>query len=497
MLEAMLSGLVQTLSWQSLGLMLLAVPIGMIFGAIPGLGGKLGIALAIPFVFGMDPVPGFAFLLGMHAVVHTGGCIPGILFGTPGTGADAATIVDGYPMTKKGEAGRAMGASLAASGIGGLIGALFMALMIPIVRPVVLAFSPSEFFMMAIFGITLISLISGNSLRRGLIVGAFGLMLSFVGMDPQTGIVRFGFGQVFLWDGVDLISIVVGIFAFAEMIELGVKGGSISRQQDKVTGFTFAGVIQGMKDTIRERWLVLRCSLIGAFIGLVPGLGGDAASWICYGHAVQTSKDPETFGKGNVKGVIAPESANNSKEGGALIPTIAFGIPGSSGMALLLGAFIILGVAPGPMMLVDELDTVWAMVWILAITNVLGVIMLLFATGLVAKLSFVRVSLIIPFVLVFVMLGSYLSMGQWQNLVIAVIFGFIGYAMKKYDYSRPPLIIGLVLGHLAEDNLHKSLDLWGIAFLGRPLTLVLVALTVMTVLWPLFRKYRKKEAKIR
>ena len=493
MFESMLNGLLLTLQWKSMLMILLAVPIGMFFGAVPGLGGKLGIALCIPFVFGMEPVPGFAFLLGMHSVVHTGGSLPSILFGTPGTGPDAATIVDGYPMAKRGEAGRAMGAALGASGLGGLLGALFMAVMIPIVRPVVLAFSPSEFFMMAVFGITLIALVSGDSLLKGLIVGAFGLGISLVGMDPQTGIVRFGFGQLFLWDGVDLITIVVGIFALAEMMELGVKGGAIADIDESTgQGYTFSGVIEGMKDVIRHRWLFLRCGLIGSLIGMVPGLGGDAATWICYGHAVQTSKEPETFGKGNVAGVIAPEAANNSKEGGSLIPTVAFGVPGSSGMAILLGAFMVLGLSPGPMVLVEELDTVWAMVWILAIANLLAVVMFLGITGWVAKLTFLRGSLIIPFVFVMVMLGSYLAMRRWENLLLAVGFGFIGYAMKKCKYPRPPLIIGVVLGEMAEINLHKSLDLWGIGFLGRPLTLVLIAMTVLSILYPMFKSLMGK-----
>ena len=493
MLEAMLSGLLQTLSWKAMALMLLAVPIGMFFGAVPGLGGKLCLALCIPFAYGMQPINGFAFLLGMHAVVHTGGSIPSILFGTPGTGPDAATIVDGFPMAQKGEAGRAMGAALGASMVGGVIGALFMAVIIPIVRPVVLAFSPSEFFMMAIFGITLISLVSGDSLRKGLIVGAFGLGLSLIGMDPQTGVVRYGFGQLWLWDGVDLITVVVGIFALAEMIELGAKGGSIAQvSQKEAAKYDLAGVLQGVADVMRNWWLFLRCAVIGCFIGMVPGLGGDAASWICYGHAVQTSKHPDDFGKGAVEGVIAPESANNSKEGGALIPTVCFGVPGSSGMAILLGAFLILGLSPGPMMLIDHLDTVWAMVWILVITNILAAVMLLAITDWIAKLTFLRGSFIIPFVFVFVMLGSYLSARVWENLVLAVAMGFIGYGMKKYDYPRPPLIIGIVLGHMAEVNLHKSLTLWGLGFMTRPYTMVLVALTVISLLHPVYKTYFKQ-----
>ncbi len=205
-------------------LILIAVPVGMFFGAVPGLGGKLGIVLVIPFVFGMDKLSGAVFLLAMHSVVHTGGSIPSILFGVPGTGPDAATIVDGFPMTKKGQAGRALGASLGASGVGGVIGALFLALLLPFLRPLVLSFSPSEFFLLAIFGITFIAVLSGNSLIKGLLVGMFGLMLSFVALDPHTGIQRYTFNQLFLWDGVDVIAAVLALFAIPEMIALGRKG---------------------------------------------------------------------------------------------------------------------------------------------------------------------------------------------------------------------------------------------------------------------------------
>lgn len=495
MLEAIIGGLSQLLAWEPVLLMLLAVPIGCFFGVVPGLGGNIALALCIPFAFGMDPVCGLAFLLGMHAVVHTGGAIPSIMFGAPGTGPCAATVVDGYPMAQKGEAGRAIGAALAASGIGGILGAIVLALLIPVVRPLVLAFSPSEFFMMCIFGITMISLISGNSLIKGLIVGAFGLALSLVGMDPNTGVLRFGFGQTFLWNGVDLVAVVIGVFAMGEMIDLAVKGGSIAKtgHAADTSGYSFMKVTEGIKDVFRHFWLLARCSLIGAFIGMVPGLGGDAASWLCYGHAAQTSKNPEMFGKGTVEGVIAPESANNSKEGGALLPTVAFGVPGSSGMAIMLGAFMILGLTPGPMMLADELDLVWTLVWVLIITNIIAVVMMLAITGPISRLSFVRGSVIIPFVLILAFLGAFLSIGHWGNLLITIILGFLGYGMKKFGFPRPPLIIGMVLGHLAEVELHKAYTLWGLGLFLRPITLVLVVLTLISILIPVFKWYRKNK----
>ncbi len=480
MLDAVWHGLVLALSWPAIGLVFLAVPIGMLFGAVPGLGGNLGLALAIPFVFGMQPAAGFAFLLGMHSVVHTGGALPGILFGTPGTGPSAAAVPDGYALTRQGQAARAMGAALGASLLGGIVGDLFMAGLIPIVRPVVLAFGPAEVFAVAVFGITLIAAVSRGALLRGLAAGALGLALSTVGLDPQTGINRFGWGQLWLWNGVDLVAVVVGLFGLAEVIELGRHQGAIAQAGERAA-YTVRGVLQGVADVRRRAWLCVRCGLIGAFVGLIPGLGGDAASWICYGHAVQTSKHPDTFGRGNVDGVIAPESANHAKEGGSLIPTVAFGVPGSSGMAILLGAFVILGLTPGPMMLVKHLDVVWSMVWVLGLANVVAVIVFLAASGFVARLSFVRVGLIVPFVLVFIGLGSFLSQSAWQNMLVSLGAGALGYAMKRLDYPRAPLIIGLVLGRLAEVNLSLALQLWGWAFVLRPLTGLLLGLTLCSV----------------
>ncbi|MBD3677891.1 MAG: tripartite tricarboxylate transporter permease [Rhodobacteraceae bacterium] len=481
-MEAIFSPLINIVTSPYLmGLILLAIPIGMFFGAVPGLGGKLGIVLLIPFVFGMEPLPGAVFLLSMHAVVHTGGSIPSILFGVPGTGPDAATIVDGYPMAQRGEAGRALGASLGASGIGGVIGALFLAAMLPVLKPVVLAFSPAEFFLLAIFGITFIAMLSGRSLMKGVTVGLLGIMVSLVGLDPHTGSQRFTFDQLFLWEGVSVVAAVLGLFALPEMLALGVKGGSIAEVSGKMARYDLRQVIEGILDVFRNWWLTLRTSIIGAAIGAIPGLGGDAASWLCYGHAVQTCKNPENFGKGDVRGVIAPETANNSKEGGSLLPTLFFGVPGSSGMAILIGAFVMLGIQPGPHIALTGMDLVWSLIWALALANILSVFVFLAMAPAFSLLVFVRGTLLIPFVLVLAFLGAYLSEAAWENMVLLVMIGILGYFLKKYGWPRPPFVIGLVLGAIAEDSIHKALAIWGPTFFLRPLSLVLIALIVLTI----------------
>lgn len=475
-------------------LILVAVPVGLFFGAVPGLGGKLGIVMCIPFVFGMDAIPGAIFLLAMHSVVHTSGSIPSILFGVPGTGADAATIVDGFPMTQKGEAGRAMGASLGASGVGGIIGALFLLAVIPLLRPVILAFSPAEFFMLAIFGITFIAMLSGDSLIKGLLTGFFGLMLSFIELDPNTGAQRYTFDMLFLWDGINIITVILGLFAIPEMMALGVAGGSIASAGTKPAKMDYAGVIQGLLDVFRHWGLTIRTSIIGAFIGMVPGLGGDAASWLCYGHAIQSSKTPELFGKGCVEGVIAPETANNSKEGGSLLPTLFFAVPGSSGMALMLGAFIMLGIQPGPAMAITGMHLVYTLIWALVIANVLAVVMILAVVPLLGYLSYIRGNLLIPFVLILTFLGSYMGSKAWENIILLFMFGMLGYFLKKFRWPRPPFVIGLILGPIAEDSYHKAMSLWGPSFLLRPGTMFMIVLIVASVVYYIWRT-RKQMSK--
>ena len=489
--DAIWSGLAGVLTWPAFGLMLLTIPIGLIFGIIPGMGGNMGLALLIPFTFGMKPLEGFAFLLGMHTVVHTGGSIPAILFDTPGTGPNAATCIEGFPMAQKGEAGRALGAALTSSMLGGIIGAIFMALIIPVLRPVVLAFGPPEFFMLAMMGLAFISLMSGKSLLKGLMAGGMGLIISFVGMDPQTGIVRFSFGLLQLMDGINIVTIVVGLFALAEVIDMAIKGGTIAHT--KSADIKGTGVWQGIKDTFTHWWLVIRTSIIGGIIGFIPGLGGDAAAFICYGHALQTSKRKEEFGKGCVEGVIGVDAAHNAKEGGALIPTLAFGVPGSSGMAILLGAFMILGVSPGKEMFTQNLNLVFSMVWILVIANIIAVILCLPFAGPLSKITFLRTSVMIPFILVCGILGSYLTTSRISDIIITAIFGLIGYGMKRFDYARGPLILGIVLGKIAENALHISLNLYGLKFIFRPIAFIILVITLGTVLYPAYKEHMKKK----
>jgi len=489
MVEAALLGLAKVFAWPAIGYMLLGVFIGIVVGILPGVGGLFSLAVLIPFTFKMDPASAFALLLGAHAPSYTGGAITTILLNTPGDPPNAATLFDGFPMTKKGQAGRALGAALSSSAVGGVLGALFLIMLIPVMRPLVLLFAPPEFFMMAMVGIAFIAVISGKSLTKGLIAGGFGLLLGLVGLDMSTSIERFTFGTLFLWDGIHLAPVTLGLFAVAEMIEVAVQGGSIS---ETMVASEIGGVLRGIKDTFTHKWLVFRCAVLGNIIGIIPGIGGDTACFFAYGHARQTEKNREQFGTGVVEGVIAPQSAINAKEGGALVPTVAFGIPGSAGMAILLGAFYIQGIKPGPDMLNNNLWLIFSMAWTVAIANILAAAVCMAFANRMARVALLPGGYLFPVVLILCGIGAYCTRNALGDLVVTAIFGFVGYAMKKYQWPRPVVIIGLVLAKVAEKNLHLSLRLYHETFFLRPITITLILIVIVTLILTLRGRRREK-----
>lgn len=445
--------------------LLFGVLMGLALGAIPGLGGLVGLAILLPFTFDMDPYRAFALMIGLISVTSTSDTIPSVLFGVPGTSASQATILDGHPMAKKGEAGRAFGAAYMASLIGGLFGALVLAVSIPILRPIVLAFGSPEFFMMGLLGISMVAVLSGNAPVKGLIVGALGLCVGMIGMDPQTGVLRWVFGQLYLWDGLPLVPVALGIFAIPEMVDLAIKGTRIADVPDE----KLKGVTEGIRDALRHWFLVLRCALVGVWVGFTPGLGASVVDWFAYGHAVQTEKGAkETFGKGDVRGVIAPESANNAKEGGALIPTIAFGVPGSASMALLLGAMTIQGLTPGSAMLTKHLDVTYTMIWSLALSNIFGTLICLSLTNTLARIALVRINLLVPLVVVIVFLAAFQSTRHYGDLFSLLLFSLMGWFMKRFGWPRPPLVLGLVLSSIIENYLFISVSRYGAGWIVRP-----------------------------
>jgi putative tricarboxylic transport membrane protein len=491
MLEALWAGLAAIFTWPAFGLLLLGTFIGFWIGLLPGVGGLVTLAVLLPFTFGMDPISAFALLIAVHAVNGTTGDITSILFGVPGEGSAAASVLDGHPMTKKGEAGRALGASLCSSMLGALVGAFVLAVSIPVVRPVILAFTSAELFALIILGLSFVGSLTGNSWLRGIAAAGLGLALSMVGMEPQRGIARYTFAQPYLWEGIPLVPVGIGLFAIPEIIDLAVRGTSIT---DKVN--IKGGVLEGVKDCFRYWGVTLRCSMIGTIIGMIPGLGGGTAQWVAYGHAVQSAKTPEeraNFGKGDVRGVIGPGAANNSKDGGDIIPTVAFGVPGSAGMAILMGGFITLGIIPGPEMLRTQLHVIFSMVWTLIVANVITVSVCFLFLHKLAALTTIRGSLIIPPILFFIFVGAFGANNHLADLVVMVAFGVLGYTMVLLEWPRPPVVLGLVLGPLAEHYLYMAVGAFGSGFLLRPLV-IMIFLCAVAVLAYAVRQERKVAA---
>ena len=470
MLDALVSGFLQVFTFPTFPLLLLGILIGFIVGILPGIGGLVTLALMLPFVFDMKPLDAFAFLLGMLAVTSTTGDITSILFGVPGESISAALILDGHPMAKQGEAGRALGAALMSSLVGAIIGAFVLAASIPIVSPLVLTFKSPEFFALTLLGITFVASLSGESKLKGLVAAGIGLVLSMIGLDPQSGMPRYTLGMSNLWDGVGLVPVTVGLFAIPEIVDLWVKGTSIAEKRVGKLG----GVWQGVKDTFIHWGITVRCSLIGTFIGIIPGLGAGVSQWLAYAHAVQSSSDKSRFGAGDVRGVLGPGAANNSGLGGSLVPTIAFGVPGSVVMALLLGAFLIKGLVPGPSMLTKYLDLTFAFVWFIVISNIITVAVCFLFLEQLARITYVRGSLLVPGILMLVFFSAYAESKSIFDMGITLLFGFIGLVMVYTEWPRPPLILGLVLGALVERNFFISFQIHALGFLLRPVVIVIL-----------------------
>ncbi len=489
-LHALAGGLTIILEPHRLALLWGGVLCGLALGILPGIGGIAGTALLLPFTFDMDAPAAVALLLGLAATTTHGDPISAIVLGAPGHSASAATALDGYPMTKRGEGARALGAAYMSALLGGLFGALLMAIVLPVVRPAILYIGSPELLGLAVFGISMVAVLSGNTPLRGLTAACFGVMLAMIGTDPQTGTLRWTLDSLYLWDGLPLVPITLGVFALPELCDLLV-GRTAVVQKEKVDTTNWRGLWQGSVDCFTHWWLVLRCSWIGSVLGAIPGISVSVIDWISYGHALKTEKGAtQSFGRGDVRGVIAAESATCSREGGALVPTIVFGVPGSAGMAILLGAFLIKGLVPGPDMLTKNLSITYSMVWSIAIANILGSGLCYLFSSQFAKLATLRYSLILPVVLCLVYIGAFEGTRSWGDLYSLLFFGVIAWGMKHFRWPRPPLVLGFILGGIIERYMFISIGRYGIEWMARPLVIILFAVAIFSLLGPFIKDVR-------
>src|SRR6185369_12037462 len=428
-------------------ILVLGVLIGLAIGCMPGLGGVVALAVLIPFTYNLDAPTSFALLLGVAAVTTTSDLIPAVLFGVPGTVGAAATVIDGHAMARKGEAGRAFGAGFVAAAVGGIFGALVLALAIPLLQPVMLAVGSPELLAFSIFGLSMVATLSGRAPLKGLTAAGVGLMISMIGSGTQTGTLRWTFDWLYLFDGVPLIPVTLGLFALPELADLAINRKRIAGERLDVT---ISSQWEGVRDVFRNWWLVLKCSALGTALGIVPGIGSAVIDWIVYGYAVRTEKHADRFGQGDVRGVIAPESSNNAKEGGHLVPTIAFGVPAGASMAILLGAFLMHGLTPGPEMLTKRLDVTYTIVWSLTLAHVIGALICLCSSRWLARISTVRPEILLPIVLALVFVAAYEGSHDWGDLFVLLGFGVVGWLMKRLGWPRPPMVLGIVIGGIFE-----------------------------------------------
>ncbi|BBK35158.1 membrane protein [Allostella sp. ATCC 35155] len=476
MLETLWSALVGLLTGWHLAWMTVGVLVGLVIGILPGLGGIAGMAILLPFIYGMDPVSALGMLIGMVAVVPTGDTFTSILMGIPGSSASQATILDGFPMAQRGEAARALAAAFLASMIGGVIGALVLTVFVVVARPVILAFSSAELFMLTVLGLSMVGVLSGSSLLKGLLSCALGLLLGSVGAAPATGEWRLTFGFDYLTDGLPIVVVGLGIFALPEIVDLLRANRAIASVAALGRGWR-----DGIRDTLRNMGLVLRCSGIGCLIGALPGLGGSVVDWVAYGHVVQTSRDRSQFGRGDVRGVIAPESANNAVQGGALVPTLLFGIPGSGSMAIFLGGMVLLGLQPGVTMIETRLDLTYTIIWSLAIANILGAGLCVLVARHVARLTTIPYVYLAPFMLMIVLFAAYQATRDWGDILALMALGVLGIYMRRFGWPRPPLLIGFVLAPGAETYLYQAVQFHGWSWLWRPGVVIITAAILLSV----------------
>jgi putative tricarboxylic transport membrane protein len=481
MLASALHALQLLLEPSRLLLLLVGVLIGLAIGVLPGLSGIVGLAMLIPFTYNLDEYTAFALLLGMAAVITSSDFITAVLFGVPGHVGAAATVIDGHAMAKKGEAGRAFGAGFASSLAGGLVGAIVLAISIPVLRPLMLAIGSPELLAFTLFGMSMVATLSGRAPLKGLTAAGLGLMIAMVGSRAQSGTLRWTFDWLYLWDGVPLIPATLGIFALPELAELAVTRKRIAG--DNAPKISLSNQWEGVRDVGRNWWLVVRCGLLGTGLGAIPGIGSSVIDWIAYGYAQRTEKNSETFGTGDVRGVIAPEASNNAKEGGHLVPTIAFGVPAGASMAILLGAFLMHGLTPGPDMLTKHLDLTYMIVWSLTLAHVIGAIICILCSGWLAQISRVRPEVLLPVIIALVFVAAFDGEHDWGDLYSLLFFGVIGWAMKRLGWPRPPMVLGIVVGGIFERYLFISTQLYGWGWLTRPAVLAILA----CVVWALYR----------
>lgn len=491
-IEAFFQALGSFASLQLWIIIILGVTSGLLFGILPGVSGLTAAALLLPFVFKMSAMEALPAMIAIMSAQFIGGSITAILVNVPGDSPNAATILDGYPMSRKGEAGRALGAAFTASTAAKFLTVFLTLAMIPLVLPLVMTFKTADVAFVMLLGISFIGILGAESMVKGIISGGLGLLISFVGTHPITAVERFTFSSAYLYDGFPLLPVIVGMFALPEMIRWAQEGDARTAAAVAVKGM--GDVWRGVKDVIYHWKVFISSNVIGYIVGVLPGIGGSSAAFLSYGQAKQMSKHPEKFGSGEVAGVIAPESAIVSEQAGALLTTLALGIPGNSICVVILAAITMLGIIPGPEMMTKHLDLAISLILIYLAGGILAAISCFSVSPYLAKVASLPARVVVPLILVLTAIGLYAVEEQILDVLVALGFGLLGLIMGKFGYNRAALVLGYVLGAMFERNLFLAINMDGPRFFMKPISLTIIVIIIGILTYsPLKKLFQRRK----
>ena len=489
-IDSLAYGFGTIMGWKPLLIIAIGVIVGILVGAMPGLSPSTGVALLVPFSYTMSPALAIILLVSIYISSNYGGSITAVLINTPGTPSAAATALDGYPLTQKGEAGKGLGMSLVASTIGGIFGVIILILFAVPLAKLAITFHPADYFALAIFGLTTVGSLGGGNVFKALLAVTIGLLINTVGLDPISGVSRFTFGLDALYDGFHLIPALIGLFALSVVFMAIEKDALASKAVDKVTG-GFPSFVELWKSKLT----IVRSSILGTIIGVFPGAGATIASFISYGIAKRSSKDPDSFGKGAMDGVAASEAANSSSVGGALIPLLALGIPGSATDAVLIGALQLHDITPGPLLFETNPDIVYGIFSALFVANVMMLILGIYGVRFFSKIIEVPSSVLYPMIVTIALIGSYAVRGSFFDVGACFGFGILGWILKRYRYPVAPVVLGIVLGGLLEENFRRAVMMDGFSvFITQPLAATMLGISIALFAWPAYKSYRARKA---
>ena len=472
-----------------------AIVVGTIFGALPGVSATMAVALGLPFTYSMQPIPAIVFLVAVYCSSITGGSITAILFKIPGVPSSAPTTFDGYPMAQRGEAGKALGIALGSSAIGGLVSALAMLTLSPQLTQAALSFSPSDIFAITFMGLSILTCLDSKNILRTLISGLFGLLLACVGQDPMYAVQRLTFGSGELIAGLEMIPVLIGIFAVTEVLKQTKKRTKLESDESNASVNT---KMPSFKEWWGIKWLLARCSVIGTVIGILPGAGATIASFLCYSSETKLSKHPEKFGTGIIDGIAASETANNAATGGAMVPLLSLGIPGGNAAAVMMSALVLKGVQLGPLLLVNQPQYLSATFASMVVTNILMVVVAIGIAKVFAQILAVPYSYLGPIIIMLAIIGSYATNMSIADVKIMAIAGVIGLIISACHFNSAALILGLVLGVICEGNFSRAYTISRADIVGmfsRPVAGSLMVISIILLVWPIISQlFRKKEA---